>query len=168
MPIHIYPINLILVGVILLPNLLVIFFPPVKPPTETQAEKKHPPKWWRYILVLEQFGRFGIFVLPLFWQIDLTDSLSIITLVMMALCLLIYYVCWIRYIRNGRTYTLLFQHFLFIPVPMAIFPVLYFFFAGILLRSWPVSAAAIVFALGHIPESIRAWRYGPIDKDNRR
>lgn len=167
MPIQIHLINLILVGVILLPNLLVIFFPPVKP-TETQTKKKKLPKWWRYVLGLEQIGRLGIFVLPLFWQVHLTDSLSIIALVLMGFCLLIYYICWIRYLIRGRTNSLLFQHLLFIPVPMAVFPVLYFFFAGILLRSWPVAAAAVVFALGHIPESIRSWRYGPIDKDDRR
>lgn len=167
MPIQIYLINLILVGVILLPNLLAIFFPPVMP-TETQTKKKQPSKRWRYVLALEQIGRLGIFVLPLFWPVYLADSLSTVALVLMALCLLIYHICWIRYMVQGRSYSLLFQHFLFIPVPMAVFPVLYFLFASILLRSWPIAAAAVVFALGHIPESIRAWRYGPINKDNRR
>lgn len=167
MPIQIYLINLILVGVILLPNLLVIFFPPILP-NQIQTRKKQPPKWWRYILALEQIGRLGIFVLPLFWEVHLAGNVSIIALVLMAFCLVLYYVCWIRYLIRGRAILLLFQHLLFIPVPLAVFPVLYFLFASILLQSWPVAAAAVVFALGHIPESIRAWRYGPINKDNRR
>lgn len=44
-----------------------------------------------------------------------------------------------------------------IPIPMAIGPVLYFFFSAGLLKSFPMLLAASVFAIGHLPVSYREY-----------
>lgn len=43
-----------------------------------------------------------------------------------ALFLILYYAVWIRYFAGGREIVLLNRAFLFVPMPLAVFPVLYF------------------------------------------
>lgn len=152
MPFRIYPVNIILAALVLLPNLLFILFPPVNIPVESSR-----PKWWSLILMLETAGRILVVTLPLFWELNTQGRWKGFILSLMAVCIVFYYSGWIRYMAGGREFRLLFEPLFFIPVPMAIFPALYLILAGVLLDSWPVVVAAIIFTLGHIPESLRNY-----------
>ena len=151
----IYPANLILVGLVLLPNILPLVFRPVNIPAECPKSQL-----WIIVTALEWIGRAAVFILPLFWAMKLDSTGKGIVLSAMILCLVIYYSGWGMYLARGRDYRLLFEPLLFIPVPMAVFPALYFILAGVLLNSWPVSAAAAVFAAGHVLESLRSCNTG--------
>ncbi|MFO7611941.1 MAG: hypothetical protein R6W99_05560 [Clostridia bacterium] len=152
MPMKFYPVNLLIIGLILLPNILAAGFPPVNIPVQA----KRPP-WWIIIIALEWIGRIGIFILPLFWQFSL-DRNKLIFLIPMGLMIAIYYMGWIRFFANGSEFRLLFEPLFKIPIPLALSPVLCIFFMGLAQNSWPVVAAAIIMALGHIPESIRNYQ----------
>jgi len=143
-----YPINLLIVGLILLPNILSMFLPPVNIPAES-----HRPPWWSVIIAIEWIGRIAIFILPLFWKIRV-DRSTILFLFLMSLMLVIYYVGWTRFFLNGREFRLLFEPLLGIPIPLAISPLLCVLFLGLAQKSWPVVAASVIMALGHIPESL--------------
>jgi hypothetical protein len=68
-----------------------------------------------------------------------------------------YYALWGRYL-SIRRYSALYAPFWHIPVPMAILPVLAFFFAAAWLTNLWIAVAAFVLAAGHIPVSLVAAR----------
>jgi hypothetical protein len=149
MQLKVYPINLLIIGLILLPNVLSAIFQPVNIPKQSLR-----PSWWTYVIAVEWIGRLGIFILPLFWKIRL-DKSKIIFLMLVCLMIVLYYVGWIRFFMHGREFRLLFEPLFGIPVPLAISPVLAVAFLGLAQDSWPVVVAAVIMALGHIPESIQ-------------
>ncbi|AIQ60417.1 hypothetical protein [Paenibacillus borealis] len=73
--------------------------------------------------------------------------------VLMAVCLLIYYGCWGRFYWSGREFAVLFTPWLGIPVPMAVFPAIYFMLLGFWLESWLLLIPAFLFAVGHLVNS---------------
>lgn len=146
-----YFINIVLIGVIILPNLLFVFFPPKDSPGRENKRTV----FWKSITVIENIGRIGVFILPLFWEIHFDENFII--LIFMVLFVLIYYATWLRYIIKGRRYISLFEPIYFIPVPMAIFPSLYFILTGILLNSYLIIIFSIIFAFSHIMESLRNY-----------
>jgi hypothetical protein len=152
MPLKIDPLNFIIIGLIILPNLLCMIFPPVNIPMEKQK-----PKGWNLIIMLEWIGRLGVFMLPLFWELKNIGRGKVIVLTLMLFCIGVYYAGWLKYVIRGREFKLLFEPLFFIPVPMAVFPVVYFLLAGVLLESWPIVVASVIFAFGHIPESLRNY-----------
>ena len=152
MPLKIFPLNLILVALILFPNLLCVVFPPSSIPIQSPKSG-----WWNLVTALEWIGRLAVFTLPLFWEMKIDTRGKEIILASMALCVLVYYTCWVRYMIGGREFKLLFEPLFFIPVPMAVFPVLYLILAALLLNSWTISLAAVIFAVGHILESLRNY-----------
>ncbi|MDP4093710.1 MAG: hypothetical protein Q8920_10155 [Bacillota bacterium] len=150
MPFKIYPFNLVICLAIFLPNLLMLFFPPVNVPQQKNEN------WiWNVVVVLERIGQVSLFILPLFWKIRTSDRKITYILIAMALLLLLYYAIWTRYLLNKCQFASMFQSLFYIPIPLALAPIVYFALAGILLESWPVIIAAVIFALGHIPESLR-------------
>lgn len=131
---------------ILLPNLLLLALPPRNIPRGAGAVKL-------IFDIMEKAGRLAIFVIPLFYtvrlnRLELPDRLA---LGGMLITLVLYYSGWMRFFQSGRDYALLFCPMLSVPVPMAVFPVAYFAFSALLLRSLPLLAATLVFAAGHIP-----------------
>lgn len=148
MQLKFYPINLLIIGFILLPNILFSIFQPVNIPVQSDR-----PSWWIVIIAFEWIGRLGIFILPLFWEIRF-DKNKLIFLVLMCLMIAIYYIGWARFFLHGREFKLLFEPLFGIPIPMAVSPVLCIFFLGLTQNSWPVVAATIIMSLGHIPESL--------------
>ena len=63
--------------------------------------------------------------------------------------LVLYHVVWLRYFLCGRKCTLLTESFLFIPIPLAVFPVLYYFLASLWLGNYPAAAVMAVFGISH-------------------
>ena len=122
------PLGGLVTLLVLLPNLLVFFFPPTGLPAA--GGKKS----------------------------SLTLVMEIASLAGMILALSFYYINWGRYALQGRTFRLLFQPCLGIPLPLAISPVVYFLLASVLFHSWYLLLAAVVLGIGHIYVSSLEWR----------
>lgn len=145
--------GLIITLLILWPNLLWLFFPPKDAPGKAQEQGDG-----RFLVILEWIGRLGVFVIPVFYAIEVESMVQGISLGIMAVALLVYYSGWARYFYRGRLYTLLFAPLMALPVPLAISPVLYFAAASVLLASWPLALATALLGATHIPISYRSYR----------
>jgi hypothetical protein len=76
----------------------------------------------------------------------------------MILALFYYYLNWGRYALQGRSFQLLYQPCLGIPLPLAVSPVIYFLLASVLFHSWFLLAAAVLLGIGHIYVSSLEWQ----------
>ncbi len=72
--------------------------------------------------------------------------------------LILYYAVWIRYFVSGREIALLNRTFLFIPMPLAVFPVLYFLCAAVWLHNLPAVILMTIFGAAHLTVSIQSFR----------
>lgn len=75
-----------------------------------------------------------------------------------ALFLLLYYAVWIRYFAGGRAIALLNRSFLLVPMPLAVFPVLYYLCAAIWLHNLPAAILMALFGAAHPAVSILSFR----------
>ncbi|NUJ87178.1 hypothetical protein HOW07_04050 [Plantibacter sp. MCCC 1A11337] len=130
---------------VLAPNLLLLRFSPTVPIPTTRAP--HPLIW------LERAGQASCLAVPpitapgfLIW------GWTIPALVALAG----YYALWGRYLLGGRDGTLLYQRWWWVPIPMAVFPVVVFFCAAAWLSNPWIAVAAAVLAAGHLPVSAMA------------
>ena len=73
------------------------------------------------------------------------------------LFLILYYAVWIRYFACGREVALLNRSFLFVPMPLAVFPVLYFLCAAVWLHNLPAAILMTVFGAAHLTVSIQSF-----------
>ncbi|MEK4004895.1 hypothetical protein [Paenibacillus sp. FSL H3-0333] len=138
---------------VLLPNLIFIFFPPRSVPGSLDSVPL-------VFTLLERAGQITCFMMPiLFGRMIAAEPLGV-SAILMALCMLVYYGCWVRYYRSGRAFAVLFKPWLGIPVPMAVFPALYFLLLGVWLQSWLFVVPACLFATGHL---VNSWSvYGHV------
>ena len=131
---------------VLLPNVLMVWFPPTEKPEDASGVN-----WW--LEALERLGQASVFVIPCFYRIRFQNTITTVILAVMSLALGCYYLCWWRYVQQGHRYALLFAPLWRIPLPMAVMPVIYFGAGAALLHSWPLAAATVVFASGHLAVS---------------
>ena len=75
-----------------------------------------------------------------------------------ALFLILYYAVWIRYFVGGREIALLNRAFLFVQMPLAVFPVLYFLCAAVWLHNLPAVILMTIFGAAHLTVSIQSFR----------
>ncbi len=139
--------------IILLPNLLFMLYPPKDMPGQKEKE----PLW---LTVLENIGRIICFLYPIVFGVDVSNAIRLNSALpyVMALCILAYYCLWARYFIHGRRFALLFRPLFFLPIPMAVFPALYFLALSILLQSLIMGVAAAIFAASHIALSRKTYR----------
>ena len=142
--------GLLLTLAILLPNLLMLLLPPRDMPERV-------PDAGIFITVLERIGQAGCFVLPALLGGSFNGRPMDLWLALSALCVVAYWAMWARYAIGGRRFRLLFQPLWFVPVPMALFPVLAFGFAAAWGRSPWLGAAAVVLAVGHMMNSWKTY-----------
>ncbi len=144
-------IGLIIFALPMLPNLLFILLPP-------KAEQEPAKEGGKLLGILENAGRVAYIVLIIFLvskkEITLINPFTVAMLVF----LLLYYFLWFQYFAGGRGRALMGKSFLGIPVPMAVFPVLYFILAALWLRNLPALAAAILFGFAHVVNSYQTLR----------
>ncbi|MHA2230637.1 MAG: hypothetical protein ACXABZ_09685, partial [Candidatus Thorarchaeota archaeon] len=139
--------GILIVAAILIPNFLWMAFPP----TTVSKHEEQPESQVRKIMtVIENLGRIGCFILPIFFEPEINGVFEVVALMMMVLSLVIYYGGWTRYFIRGREYELLFQSLWKIPLPMAVAPIIYFFGAVVILHSLVLLVAVILLALGHL------------------
>ena len=74
-----------------------------------------------------------------------------------ALFLILYYAVWIRYFAGGREIALLNRAFLFVPIPLAVFPVLYYLCAAVWLHNIPAAVLMLIFGAAHLTVSIQSF-----------
>ncbi|MBN2238476.1 MAG: hypothetical protein JW712_01775 [Dehalococcoidales bacterium] len=146
-----HPLSLIITTLVLLPNAVFA----VKKPAEDNIPA---PKEPLPLVVLERIGQPACFLIPLFFPVSLAGPIRIAALAGMVLALCVYYYCWVRYFRGKRKAYLLFTPLCSIPVPMAIFPVLYFLLSAVILGSIPMLISGLVLAAGHIPVSLIQYK----------
>jgi hypothetical protein len=135
----------------LLPNLLFIVFPPRDVPREMS-------KPTRGLEVLEWIGRVGVFAIPFFCWIEISGAVEMIAAGIMISALGLYYAGWLRYLRRGQSFALLFQPLAGIPLPLAVAPIMYFYAASIMLHSWWLLIATVLLTIGHLYISNLSWR----------
>ncbi len=142
------PLGGIITLLVLLPNLLVILYPPAGAPPP-RGDNSRLAKWMG---ILERVGQVSSFVVPFFYALnfDINDGEIGIGLALMLLSLLFYYACWVRYVSLGHRFELLYQPFFGFPLPLAVCPVVYFLSAAIVLHSPYLWLAATALAVGHI------------------
>lgn len=142
--------GLILSMIILLPNLLVLFFPPLNIP-QTISEA--------HILftILERVGQIGCFVLPILLGKTISKLNMNYFVIGMVVCVLVYYGCWFRFFFGGRDFYLLFKPLGIIIIPMAFAPILYFCLLALWTKSYLLGISTIVFAIGHIMNSYKTY-----------
>lgn len=136
---------------VLLPNLIFIFFQPRNTPKSLVS----PPP---IFTLLERIGQAACLTMPIIFGRLVAAQPSGLPAICMVLCLLIYYGCWGRYYRSGRAFEVLFKPWLNIPVPMAVFPVLYFLLLAVWLKSSLFAVPACLFAAGHLVNSWSVYR----------
>jgi hypothetical protein len=137
------PIGLIVGFAVLVPNLLLLWFPPT---VSVPAPRIPAALGWT-----ERAGQALCLVVPAitapgvivgWWSVPAVAALAG------------YYALWARYLFTGRDQATLYRRWWMIPVPMAVLPVIVFFStAGWLSNIW-IAAAASVLAVGHIPASL--------------
>jgi hypothetical protein len=142
------PLGGIITLLVLLPNLLVIIYPPAGAPPQNSKDGS----LVKLMSVLERAGQIGSFVIPFFYALDfdINDGEIGIGLTVMALSLGLYYACWVRYVLLGHRFDLLYKPCLGFPLPLAVCPVVYFLAAAIVLHSLYLWLAAMILAVGHI------------------
>jgi hypothetical protein len=130
---------------VLLPNLFIVLFPPTGIPETTAPSRTFS---GTLMQIMERIGQAGVFLIPFFYHIDLRVRIGPLGLALIPL--VIYYGGWMRYIIQGRAYSLLFTPLFGFPLPMAVAPVAHFAVWSVLFNSWPLAAATSVLAIGHI------------------
>lgn len=78
-------------------------------------------------------------------KVDFTSAWMFIGLIF----LILYYMVWFRYFLGGRDVDLLGKKFLFVPMPLAVFPVIYFIFEAIWLNNYIAVLFMIIFGIAH-------------------
>jgi hypothetical protein len=98
---------------------------------------------------IEQGSRvaFAIALCALVTTNELNDNSPL--LLISIVFLVLYYIVWIRYFAGGRKVALLGTKFLFVPMPLVIFPVLYYLFASLWLNNYVATAIVIAFGISH-------------------
>jgi hypothetical protein len=146
-----HPLSLIITLLVLIPNIIFSLKPPAGKPTNLPKEPLP-------LAIIENIGRYGGFIIPLFYAIDVSDTCEIIAISLMGLMLLIYYACWMRYFLRGREFKWMFLPFMRIPIPLALSPVLYFMMSSVILHSIPMLVFSLLLAAGHIPISWQQYK----------
>ena len=131
-------------------NVAYILFPPAEKPAQTAAVT-------RWVEVVEQVSRM-VYLLAVVLLVS-REPLDLRSVwLYLAVCFLaLYYAAWIRYFAGGRKIALLNRAFLFIPLPLTVFPVLYFLCAAIWLHDLPAVITMLIFGAAHITVSLQSF-----------
>ena len=144
-------IGLVIFALPMLINIAYVMFPPAG-----KAEQAAAVTHW--VEIVEQISRIAyLFAVTLLVSRDKLDFRSV-WLSLAAVFLVLYYAVWLRYFIGGREIVLLSRSFLFVPLPLAVFPVLYFLCAAIWLHNLPAAILMVIFGAAHLTVSLRSFR----------
>ena len=153
------------VGIVIfaLPMIINIFyaiFPPVEEEVKTDAKSSASDLKW--LEIVENVSRIAYLIVLTFLVSKNPLKFKSVWLYVSAAFLALYYATWIRYFIGGRKIALLNKPFLFVPIPLAVFPVLYFLCAAIWMNNIPAAIIMFIFGAAHITVSIKSF-----DKDKK-
>ncbi len=132
-------------------NIAYAVFPPIGK-TESGAAV---PRW---IEIAEQVSRIAYLAAVTLLVSRDPIRLRSVWLWLAVLFLILYYAAWLRYFIGGREIALLNRAFLFVPMPLAVFPVLYFLCAAVWLQNLPAVILMTIFGAAHLVVSIQSFR----------
>ena len=112
----------------------------------------------RWIEMIEQVSRMAYLLTITLLVSREPLSFRSVWLCLAALFLLLYYIVWIRYFAGGRDIALLNRPFLLAPMPLAVFPVLYFLCAAVWPHNIPAAILMVIFGAAHLTVSLRSFR----------
>ena len=144
-------IGLVVFALPMLINIAYAIFPPSGKAEQTAAVT-------RWVEMVEQVSRIAYLFAILLLVSRNPINFRSVWLCLAALFLLLYYIVWIRYFAGGRDITLLNRPFLFVPMPLAVFPVLYFLCAAIWLNNVPAAILTMIFGAAHLTVSVQSFR----------
>ena len=142
--------GLVVFALPMLINLAYVLFPPAG----TAEQQKTVTHW---VELVEQISRMAYLLAIVLLVSRKPIRLQSVWLGLAALFLILYYAVWIRYFAGGREIVLLRRSFLFVPMPLAVFPVLYFLCAAIWLHNIPAAVTMVVFGIAHLTASIQSF-----------
>ena len=125
------------------------------PPTDKAPHAASVTRWVEYV---EKGSRIAYLLAIVLFVNRLPVSWRSAWLMLAALFLLLYYAVWLRYFAGGRRIALLNKPFCRAPMPLAVFPVLYFLCAAIWLGNLPAAALMLIFGASHLAVSLQSFR----------
>ena len=144
-------VGLVVFALPMLINVAYAIFPPAGK-TEQGAAIPH------WIEIVEQISRIAYLAAITLWVSREPIQFRSVWLWLAALFLILYYAVWIRYFVGGREIALLNRAFLLVPMPLAVFPVLYFLCAAVWLHNLPAVILMTIFGTAHLTVSIQSFR----------
>lgn len=132
-------------------NIVYVVFPPVG----EYASSKSIARW---LEIAENISRIVYLVLLTFLVSEKTLNVRSIWFAAAVLFLILYYIVWIRYFVGGRDVALLGKPFLFVPIPLAVFPVLYYLFSAVWMHNIPAVITMLIFGAAHITVSVQSFQ----------
>lgn len=143
-------VGLVVFALPMLPNIAYAVFPPVG----AAVSSKNIPRW---LETAECISRIAYLAAMIFLVSEKPYCVKSGWAFAAALFLLLYYIVWVRYFVSGRDIALLGKPFLFVPIPLAVFPVLYYLLAAIWAGNIPAAAIMAVFGAAHITVSAMSF-----------
>ncbi len=143
-------IGLVVFALPMIINIAYAVFPPAKKAEQTAAAA-------RWIEIVEQISRIAYLAAITLLVSRKAVGIRSVWLWLSAVFLVLYYIVWIRYFAGGREIALLNRPFLFVPMPLAVFPVLYYLCAAVWLHNIPAVILMTVFGAAHLTVSIRSF-----------
>lgn len=144
-------IGLLIFTLPMLINIAYVLFPPA-------GKAEQPAAVTHWIEIVEQISRIAyLFAVTLLVSRE-TLSFRSVWFSLAAVFLVLYYAVWLRYFMGGREIALLSRSFLFVPMPLAVFPVLYFLCAAIWLHNLPAAIIMVIFGAAHLAVSLQSFR----------
>ena len=132
-------------------NLVYAAFPPA-------GEPQPPAPVTRWVEIVEQASRSAYLLAVTFLVSRTPVSVRSTWFFLAGAFLLLYYAVWIRYFVFGRDVALLERMFLFVPMPLAVFPVLYFLCAALWLHNVPAAVLMVIFGATHLTVSLQSFQ----------
>lgn len=143
-------VGLVVFALPMLINIAYVMFPPA-------GEAKPPAPVTHWVEIVEQVSRIAYLLAVTLLVSRRPVSWRSAWLFLAAVFLILYYAVWIRYFALGREIALLKRAFLFVPVPLAVFPVLYFLCAAVWLHNVPAVILMVIFGAAHWTVSIQSF-----------
>ena len=155
----------ILIAIILiLPSILIATI--FKPKNKIKDNKIEITKLENIFSIIENFSRIGIIVTLCLSKNSFDILKADVWFGIMIFFFILYYELFIKYIVNGREYDFLYKPFMYIKVPMAIFPAMGLIFAGIWGKNILLIILSIIFAITHIYNAYKYYIRNFNDKNN--
>ena len=144
-------VGLVIFALPMLINIAYTAFPPAGEPAAPAPVK-------RWVEATEQVSRIAYLAAIVLLVSERPLSASSPWLYGAAGFLVLYYIVWIRYFASGRDIALLRRPFLLVPMPLAVFPVLYFLCAALWVHNLPAVILMLIFGAAHLTVSVQFFR----------